>query len=205
MKQALTVIALAALLGGCGSFSGLDGSSSFTCKAPDGVSCTSVSGVYANSAANNLPSSTGTPVDKHDTPSQSDNPHTTDTADKAAKPAAAKPLPSYGAIASLRQGAPTSGDPVLSPPRILRIWLSPWEDQDGDLRDQSYLYVMWNRGEWNIQHSRSNLMNQYAPVSLLLSPGSLSSNSAKETPQQEAPSLVEKVEDKSAPEAGDAH
>ena len=76
MKHALTVIALAAMLGGCGSFSGLDGSSSFTCKAPDGVSCTSVSGVYANSVANNLPSSTATPADKHDTPSQSDNPDT---------------------------------------------------------------------------------------------------------------------------------
>ena len=64
-----------------------------------------------------------------------------------------------------------SGDPVLSPPRILRIWLSPWQDQDGDLRDQSYLYVMWDRGEWNIQHSRSKIMNQYAPVSLLPNPG----------------------------------
>ena len=101
MKHALTVIALAALLGGCGSFSGLDGSSSFTCKAPDGVSCTSVSGVYANSVANNLPSSTATPADKHDTPSPPDNADTTDTADK---PAAAKPLPSYGAIALTASG-----------------------------------------------------------------------------------------------------
>ena len=94
---------------------------------------------------------------------------------------------------------------MLSPPRILRIWLSPWEDQDGDLRDQSYLYVMWNRGEWNIQHSRSNLMNQYAPVSLLPIPASASSTTIKETPQQDAQSIVEKAEDKSAPEAGDAH
>ena len=128
-----------------------------------------------------------------------------DTADTADKPAPAKPLPSYGAIAPLRQAAPTSGDPVLSPPRILRIWLSPWEDQDGDLRDQSYLYVMWDRGEWNIQHSRSNIMNQYAPVSLLPIPASAAATTIKETPQQDAQSIVEKAEDKSTPEAGDAH
>jgi conjugal transfer pilus assembly protein TraV len=202
MKYALTAIALAAVLGGCGSFSGLDGASTFTCKAPDGVSCTSVSGVYANSVANKLPSSTSTPADKHDTPSQPDN---ADTTNKVDKPAATKALPSYGSIASLRQAAHTSGDPVLSPPRILRIWLAPWEDPDGDLRDQSYLYVMWNRGEWNIQHSRSKIMNQYAPVSLLPGPASASSTNVKETPQQEVQSLVEKAEEKSAPEAGDAH
>ena len=200
MKHVLNVIALATTLGGCGSFSGLDGASSFTCKAPEGVSCTSVSGVYANSVANKLPSSTSTSDDKHDTPSQSDNPHTKETADKAAKP-----LPSYGAIAPLRQGAPMSGDPVLSPPRILRIWLSPWEDQDGDLRDQSYLYVIWNRGEWNIQHSRSKIMNQYAPVSLLPIPASAAATTINETPQQDAQAIVEKPEDTSTPEAGDAH
>lgn len=197
MKHALSVIALAATLGGCGNFSGLDGSSSFTCKAPEGVSCTSVSGVYANSVANKLPAPTSTPVDKHAAPSKSDNPDTANKVDKS--------MPSYGSIASLRQAAPTSGDPVLSPPRILRIWLAPWEDQDGDLRDQSYLYVMWDRGEWNIQHSRSNLMNQYAPVSLLPIPASASPTTFKETPQQSAQSIVEKPEDTSTPEVGDAH
>jgi conjugal transfer pilus assembly protein TraV len=202
MKHALTVIVLAALMGGCGSFSGLDGASSFTCKAPDGVSCTSVSGVYANSVANNLPAPLSRPGDKHDTPSQPDNADTTNTVDK---PASAKPLPSYGAITPLRQAAPTSGDPVLSPPRILRIWLSPWEDQDGDLRDQSYLYVMWNRGEWNIQHSHSNVMNQYAPVSLLPISTSAPPTTTKETPQQETQAIVEKPEDTSVPEVGDAH
>ena len=42
-------------LAGCMSLSGLSGNSSYACKAPDGVTCQSVSGTYANAVANNLP------------------------------------------------------------------------------------------------------------------------------------------------------
>ncbi|WP_186269093.1 TraV family lipoprotein, partial [Burkholderia gladioli] len=37
------------------SFSGYDASSSFACKAPEGVLCNSMSGIYANAMAHNLP------------------------------------------------------------------------------------------------------------------------------------------------------
>lgn len=49
------VVLAAALCGGCMSLSGLDGSSSYGCKAPAGVACQSVSGTYANALASNLP------------------------------------------------------------------------------------------------------------------------------------------------------
>ena len=43
------------LLSGCSSMSGLDASSSFSCKAAPGVNCQSISGVYQNTTADNLP------------------------------------------------------------------------------------------------------------------------------------------------------
>ena len=49
-------VLLAWMLSGCMSMSGLSGSSSYACKAPDGVTCDSVSGTYANAVQNNLPS-----------------------------------------------------------------------------------------------------------------------------------------------------
>ncbi len=49
-------ICVGAMLAGCTSISGLTGSSSYACKAPDGVTCDSVSGTYANAVQNNLPS-----------------------------------------------------------------------------------------------------------------------------------------------------
>ena len=45
----------ALLLAGCSTFSGLDASSDFACKARPGVSCQSISGVHQNASAGNLP------------------------------------------------------------------------------------------------------------------------------------------------------
>lgn len=182
---------LSLILTGCTTFSGLDGSSKFACKAPDGMSCTSVSGVYANNPATT---------------------HATVTNDQARDAGTGKSmLPSlqpYYAAAKTLHTMPVSGAPLLSPPRVLRIWIAPWLDQDGDLRDQAYLYVMWDRGDWNIQHSRNQILDQYAPVSLR-KPVALRNSTALEaslpTPEQDAQSMVDKASEKPlAPEAQDA-
>jgi len=52
----LLPLATALTLSSCMSMSGLGGDSKYACKAPDGVTCDSVSGTYANAVANNLPS-----------------------------------------------------------------------------------------------------------------------------------------------------
>ena len=53
----LLIAACASLAAGCAStLSGLGGTQTYACKAPEGVLCTSVAGVYANSLQNNLPS-----------------------------------------------------------------------------------------------------------------------------------------------------
>lgn len=182
---------LSLILTGCTTFSGLDGFSKFACKAPDGMSCTSVSGVYANNQAT-------TPA--------------TVTNDQAWDAGTGKSmLPSrqhhYAATKTLHT-MPSSGAPLLSPPRVLRIWIAPWMDQDGDLRDQAYLYVMWDRGDWNIQHSRKQILDKYAPVSLRM-PIAQRNATAPEppvfAPEQEAQSMVDKATEKPlAPEAQDA-
>jgi hypothetical protein len=60
--------------------------------------------------------------------------------------------------------APAAGTPLLSPPRVLRLWLAPWVDEDGDLHDQAYLYVMWHRGEWQLGHTETGIRRQFAPI-----------------------------------------
>ena len=52
----LCLAACSLALPGCMNLSGLDGSTHYACKAPDGVTCDSVSGTYANAVQNNLPS-----------------------------------------------------------------------------------------------------------------------------------------------------
>ena len=60
MKRAGLCGSLALALAGCAStMSGLDGQGRFSCKAPDGIACASLSGVYANALQNHLPGQAG--------------------------------------------------------------------------------------------------------------------------------------------------
>lgn len=130
MKRMAFVAAIAAAtLSGCASMNGLsDSTSKFGCKAPDGVSCTSVSGVYANAQQGNLPALQA----YHKAPVAS----VYTDASKSALPIA---LP---------------GVPIRSQPKVQRIWVAPWVDDEGTLHDQSYLYVVLDPGKWQVEHGR---------------------------------------------------
>lgn len=146
MRRVLPVFVAAlavatSMLGGCTSMSGLSGSSNYACKAPEGVTCDSVSGTYANAIHNNLPSqrSRGLPSAPAAT----------------APPSTLTPSPSMSASA-----AP---NPLRSSARILRLWFKPWEDADRDLYDQGYVYVQIDSGQWLIEHAQRQIREAYAP------------------------------------------
>lgn len=148
MRALLLPAQLPLLLGlaACGSLSGLDGNNSFACKAPSGVRCESMTGIYANARQANLPGQ------RLPTPA----------APTAAEAAA-------GAASQLRfervlGRAPDSGTPIRSAPRVLRLWFAPWEDTDGDLHDQSYVYLQVDAGHWLIEHNRRRIQDSYRPV-----------------------------------------
>ena len=135
-----------ASLAGCMSLSGLSGNSSYACKAPDGVTCQSVSGTYANAVANNLPAqrARATPASAPELASRA--------------PAASAPG-MRGASLDVAQALP-----LRSAPRILRLWFKPWEDADRDLYDQGYVYVQVDGGRWLVDHAQRAIREAYAPV-----------------------------------------
>jgi conjugal transfer pilus assembly protein TraV len=47
---------------------------------------------------------------------------------------------------------------------VLRIWLAPYEDSEGDLRDQTHIYVTVDRGAWQIEHTRRAIQDRFAPI-----------------------------------------
>ena len=145
-----TLAAVLPLVLGC-SASGLDAKTAFGCKAPDGVTCMSVTGVYATSRSNALPGQQPTaPGTTKEAPAPA--PSQTATRDSAAVPS------------TLRGPTLPDGAPLRSPPRVLRIWIAPYEDSDGDLRDQSHMYVTVDPGTWQIEHARRAIRDRFAPV-----------------------------------------
>jgi len=139
------------LMAGCGNMSGLGGSEQYGCKAPAGVQCQSVSGNYYNSVRG--------------------------TTRLPAAGTGAQPMPSARLMnASLSRSAGLQPDravagtagfepqPLRSSPRILRLWIKPWEDADHDLVDQSYVYVRVDQGKWMLDHVQRQVRATYAPL-----------------------------------------
>jgi conjugal transfer pilus assembly protein TraV len=139
------LLVLGATLAGCASgLSGIGGTDGYACKAPAGAQCTSVSGVYANTAQG-MPMPAKAPENK---------------------------LPSltpalYGA-ASIAPAAPATSPrtSMRSSPRVLRLWVAPWEDADGDLHEESLVHVLVDTGRWLIETARPaprNVIDGVAP------------------------------------------
>lgn len=128
----LLVGALLAALSGCASnLSGLDGAPGYACKAPVGSQCTSVSGVYANSLDAEI-TAFAPPASANDATPAPDSSTAAATLDVALQPGSSP--------AALR-----------SPPRVLRLWIGPWEDADGDLHEASVVHVLVDAGRWLIE------------------------------------------------------
>jgi conjugal transfer pilus assembly protein TraV len=125
---AVALSALTALSAGCAStMSGVGGAGSYACQAPSGTQCTSVSGVYANSTHGALPAA-------------------------ILPKAASAPSPSPGTsvtVTAAITSPPTA--PIRSQPRVLRLWIAPWEDADGDLHEASVVHVLVDAGRWLIE------------------------------------------------------
>lgn len=118
VTKAAATIALGITLCACAS------SPKYACGVPDGIGCKPVRAVYQASVA-------GVPAIKVNTHPTADAPPASKDAAKGAPADAAAP-----------------GDPLLSRPRHLRVWIARWEDADGDLMDASMLYLRLDRGAW---------------------------------------------------------
>ncbi len=160
-------------LGGCSSFlSGIGGTPTYACKAPAGAQCTSVSGVYANAGHGpRQPAAPATPGSGAPLPMSSHgddsvgpvvrsaaNPgggiRSRDVGSGAASPSRLH-FAGGAAGASTATADTTAGSASLrSAPRVLRLWIAPWEDSDGDLHEASTVNVLVDHGRWLAERVR---------------------------------------------------
>jgi conjugal transfer pilus assembly protein TraV len=142
-------------LGGCSSLSGVGGSSSLSCPVPNGSSCKPIGQVYQSAPKPYTPMTPGVAVGTIGDAGG----HLVQSALPAA-PA----LSLYIPTAPVARQVPNTGEPIRSATRTLKIWIAPWEDEEGALRDHGYLYVMIDSGKWQIEHSRARILRQFGPT-----------------------------------------
>lgn len=137
------IAALLPILAGCASVSGIGGASSYGCQAPAGVACESVSGTYSNTAGRRA-----SPAVAHAAP-------VARSAPAAARPASAPAATPRTALITLA---------IRAPGRILRLWVKPWEDSDGDLHEEGHVHVQVDGGRWLLDHVHRQIREAYAPI-----------------------------------------
>ena len=124
---------VATLLNGCTSLSGVGGETHYACPAPRGVQCGSVTANYLQSVRGDLRA----------------QPSTERVRPEAERAGAAQSTPTWTANPSA-----DSATPLYSAPRILKLWVAPWEDRDGVLHDAAFVFVPIDRGHWRLDHGR---------------------------------------------------
>lgn len=152
----LAGVVLTITLVGCADMSGLGAASKFNCHAPEGIPCMSVSGIDANQRAGTLPLL---------------RPESA-LAMAAAAASASAPARPQGPQRLLPAGA------IRSDPAVVRVWIAPWQDSDGDLNDEGYLYMQVDSGRWLIEHNRSRIQRAFAPAAAARESGSTAAAAA---------------------------
>ena len=142
----LSLIALAAVA--CAG-----GSSRYGCPAKGGYSCKSVSEVYAEAASGRK--STGDPF--YEFPGNKKSAQITGATRK--NPTKGNRFRS-GKDRGNRtdngeaRGAETENKktmPVYLPPRVIRLWIAPWQDTRGVFHSEKYVYLLAGKGRWALR------------------------------------------------------
>lgn len=189
---ACVVLSSAGLTGCAANMSGIGGDTTFKCKAPDGVQCQSVSGTYANARAGTLPSQQSSSQSKHRSATADAEDPAAHSSMSAVAAQSAITKTSFGAAAN-----PGSLGAIRSDPTVIRIWIAPWEDADGDLVDQTYVYLPVDSGRWLIEHNRHRIKREFAPVraptSVAAPAKPLATRESEDSPQDGAAAVAEGI------------
>lgn len=159
------IAATAATLAGCSGTMGLGGSSEFACPLTGGVTCENVSNVYRMSRNGTLPNKA--PAPSPATPSSSSAPPPSPSGPPVEMaPVRQAAVASAVPVSSVTPGRSTSPSPmpIRSQPRILRGWIVPYEDADGDLVGDAYVFIPVDSGRWMVEHARQRIRDAYAPA-----------------------------------------
>lgn len=142
LRKIALLAALIAGLSGCSSFLNI-GSSEYGCSGlPEGVQCMSTSDVYAATNDGQVPRPVGAEVEAEKSgvktsASTGQNSAVWGSGDTVIDTYVAPRLPNQPI-------------PIRTPAEVMRIWVAPWEDGNGDLNVTGYVYTEIEPRRWVI-------------------------------------------------------
>lgn len=156
MRRWLVLSLSLAVLAGCGALNPYK--SDFGCEGhPDGVNCMSARDVYRETDYK----SALTPEDKTDKKGNKK----TKKLDNEIPPPAAAVSPAADPPTSAVQGMPYEGPlPLRTTAQVMRIWVAPWESQDGALNMATYLYAEVVERKWMVGEAKMQVAPQITPL-----------------------------------------
>lgn len=135
------------LTSGCSGMLGI-GSSKYACPGyPDGATCLSAREVYELTDFKDS-------LEGYNEEDSQQGPHQIEHE---------PPMPS--ATTSLIRGFSVEGDiPVRTPAQVMRIWISPWVDREGNLHMPSYVFTEIEPRKWTFGEAERNKMLLLSPL-----------------------------------------
>jgi conjugal transfer pilus assembly protein TraV len=141
------------LITGCSNLAGVGGSTEYACPMPEGSNCKSMSQTYQDSFRRK----------SSQAQTQTSSSSTVDVS-----------LSSFSFSSSSVEASVTKpqhpelyaeiGTPLLTGPRVMRIFIVPWTDADDNLMDGRRIFVKVEESHWRLDHVKASLVRQYAPI-----------------------------------------
>ncbi|MEO1457734.1 MAG: TraV family lipoprotein [Pseudomonadota bacterium] len=143
LPRRLTALVLSAVVAGCSSVAevAVPGNSEYSCAGiPDGVVCASTRDVYARTEGRDR---------VHQADLEAGHAGEAEVAGTGPLP----PRPRTGIVSPVvLNAAAATGSlaPTRQPPRIMRIWIAPWEDDRGFLRMPGHIFAEVTPWRWEV-------------------------------------------------------
>lgn len=154
------------LLTGCSTLNPYN--SNFDCKGyPDGVNCTSAREVYRLTDNKDALSREDMVDDKKGSKNRKPNMLPNEVPPPSGASGKGQSDPPTSAV----QGMPYEGPlPLRTTARVMRIWMAPWESQDGALNMSNYVYVEVVERKWSVGEARMQVAPQITPLQTVEAP-----------------------------------
>lgn len=145
------IAALISLATGCASALSI-GSPNYACSGlPEGAACQSTRDIYEATHDGNVPLKLETPEEfenKKKSRRKASKKAKAEVTEEAAKEVAVQKDPVVENYVAPR--LPDRPIPIRTPAEVMRIWVAPWEDTNGDLVTNGYIYTEIEPRRWVI-------------------------------------------------------